>query len=188
MLWRFFFFYFFFFFFAKHVNVGLLFEIENEHFWLDEPLSARHLLKEWHQQPTFLVRERFSSSLSTDSTWGGQLAVIEPVFGLDVLWTAKVLSRWKFTKPQVSLIYWQAWWLSQSCRFIPDRLWGTADAGIKVPSVQNPEQTNVLCLKPGVGQNIVRSVNLLQWVHIRRYCRLKYSMDLEQILLFIKSN
>ena len=30
----------------------------------------------------------------------------------------------------------------------------TADAEISVPSVENPELTNVLPLKPGVGQNI----------------------------------
>ena len=31
----------------------------------------------------------------------------------------------------------------------------TADAEIKVPSVENPELANVLALNPGVGQNIV---------------------------------
>ena len=31
---------------------------------------------------------------------------------------------------------------------------GTADAKNKVPSVENPELTNVLPLKPGVGQNL----------------------------------
>ena len=33
-------------------------------------------------------------------------------------------------------------------------LWGTEDSEIKVPSVENPELTNCLSLKPGVGQNI----------------------------------
>ena len=33
---------------------------------------------------------------------------------------------------------------------------GTVDAGIKVPSVENPEVTSVLPLKPGEGQNIAR--------------------------------
>ena len=32
--------------------------------------------------------------------------------------------------------------------------WGTADAEIKAHSVESPELTNVLPLKPGVGQNI----------------------------------
>ena len=32
--------------------------------------------------------------------------------------------------------------------------WGTADAEIKVPSVENSELPKVLPLKPGVGQNI----------------------------------
>ena len=32
--------------------------------------------------------------------------------------------------------------------------WGTADAEIKIPSVENPELTNALPLKPGVCQNI----------------------------------
>ena len=36
-----------------------------------------------------------------------------------------------------------------------DPHWATEDAEIKVPSVENPELTNVLpALKPGVGQNI----------------------------------
>ena len=33
--------------------------------------------------------------------------------------------------------------------------WGTTGAEIKVPSVENPELTNVFPLKPGVGQNVV---------------------------------
>ena len=32
--------------------------------------------------------------------------------------------------------------------------WGTADTEIKVPSVENPEMTNILPLKPWVSQNI----------------------------------
>ena len=32
--------------------------------------------------------------------------------------------------------------------------WGIVDAEIKVLSVQNPELTNVLPLKPGVGQDL----------------------------------
>ena len=32
--------------------------------------------------------------------------------------------------------------------------WDTTDAEIKVPSVENGDLTNVLCLKPEVGQNI----------------------------------
>ena len=32
--------------------------------------------------------------------------------------------------------------------------WGTADAEIKTPSVENPELTNVLLLKPGVEHNV----------------------------------
>ena len=32
--------------------------------------------------------------------------------------------------------------------------WGTEDAELKSPLVENPELTNVLILKPGVGQNI----------------------------------
>ena len=35
-----------------------------------------------------------------------------------------------------------------------DPQWGTVDAKIKVPSVENPELTDVLPLKPGVGQII----------------------------------
>ena len=35
-----------------------------------------------------------------------------------------------------------------------DPQWGTVDAEMKVPSVENPELMNVLPLKPGVGQNI----------------------------------
>ena len=37
--------------------------------------------------------------------------------------------------------------------FSPDSQWGTADAEITVPSVENPEMTYVLLLEPGVGQN-----------------------------------
>ena len=40
------------------------------------------------------------------------------------------------------------------CSFVLSPHWGTADADITVPSVENPELTNVLRLKPGVGQNI----------------------------------
>ena len=36
---------------------------------------------------------------------------------------------------------------------ILNQQWGTADAESKVPSVENPELTDVLPSKPGVGQN-----------------------------------
>ena len=32
--------------------------------------------------------------------------------------------------------------------------WGTEDAELKSPLVENPQLTNVLILEPGVGQNI----------------------------------
>ena len=35
-----------------------------------------------------------------------------------------------------------------------DPQWGTVDAEMKVPSVENPELINVFPLKPGVGQKI----------------------------------
>ena len=42
------------------------------------------------------------------------------------------------------------WIMSSTCNLQQ----GTADAEIKAPSVENPELTNVLPQKPGVGQNI----------------------------------
>ena len=47
--------------------------------------------------------------------------------------------------------------LRKYCRaFSPSEFaqWGTADAEVKVHSVENPELANVLPLKPGAGQNI----------------------------------
>jgi len=44
-----------------------------------------------------------------------------------------------------------------SCQWVVCRLalqWGPADAEVVVPSVETPGLTNVLPLKPGVGQNI----------------------------------
>ena len=41
--------------------------------------------------------------------------------------------------------------LVRSLTFLPQ--WGTADAEIKVPSVENPELTNVNPLKPGAGHH-----------------------------------
>ena len=44
--------------------------------------------------------------------------------------------------------------VGRNCDLCVSALWGTADAEIKVPSVENPEPTSVLPSKPGVGQNI----------------------------------
>ena len=41
--------------------------------------------------------------------------------------------------------------LVRSLTFLPQ--WGTADTEIKVPSLENPELTNVNPLKPGAGQH-----------------------------------
>ena len=43
---------------------------------------------------------------------------------------------------------------SRACVTLEFPWWGTADAEIKVSSVENPELKGSLPLKPGVGQNI----------------------------------
>ena len=50
---------------------------------------------------------------------------------------------------------------ARACVFVCTApLCGTADAEIKVPSVETPELTNVLPVKPAVGQNIAAHVLL----------------------------
>ena len=59
--------------------------------------------------------------------------------------------------------------------------WGTADAEIQVPSVENPELSKVLPLKPGVGQcMVIQSVQRfslyrLEWVSICPYIQFEGS-------------
>ena len=68
------------------------------------------------------------------------------------VWSASSgdLTDWTTLKLLQAMVHWAT--VRVSCLVILQ--WGTADVEISNPSVENPELTNVLPLRPGVGQNI----------------------------------
>ena len=68
------------------------------------------------------------------------------------VWSASSgdLTDWTTLKLLQAMVHWAT--VRGSCLVILQ--WGTADVEISNPSVENPELTNVLPLKPELGQNI----------------------------------
>ena len=74
--------------------------------------------------------------------------------------------------------------------------WGTADAKIEVPPpIKNPELTNVLPFKPGVGQNIAmhaspaaRNFFLVLFTTFMAHSHLIFSQSSPYFLTVLESN